>query len=251
MTRRSSVRAAARENYCALTASACGGGEKKEPPSHGFGAASLTAQNLTEKVRALYEGSAVPVAKIAALAGVTERTIYKYAAKHGWKRRYRWAPRGADQDLAAAPRGRRWRPSPDFAPAKGAGARFIRRADKDKPIAAGLKATDPAGALRAAADCDAAAQRGAAALAEAEEEQMFEERTFMFRFINKQLAALERHLAQPGSPPLDSPAPDAMRDLYLRNVTWACDVLEDLRQERAATAAQSEHRTPAADAPRT
>ena len=31
-----------------------------------------------------------------------------------------------------------------FAPAQGAGARFIRRADKGKPFAAGLKATDPA-----------------------------------------------------------------------------------------------------------
>ncbi len=50
-------------------------------------------------LRALYEDSAVPVARSRRSAGVTERTIYKYAAKHGWKRRYRWAPRGADQGL--------------------------------------------------------------------------------------------------------------------------------------------------------
>ena len=61
------------------------------------------------------------------------------------------------------PRGRRRRPAPargagwqaraKFAPVKGAGARFIRRADKRKRFAVGLKATDPAAAARAAADC--------------------------------------------------------------------------------------------------
>ena len=148
MTKRTSVRAQAREIYRGLAAAplaaneatptpdpsprcadACGGGEKS-PPSQSFGAASLT-----EKARALYETSAVPVREIAALAGVTERTIYKYAAKHKWKPRYR---------------------RPDFAPVQGAGARFIRRADKGKPIALGLKATDPAGAKRAALACQEA-----------------------------------------------------------------------------------------------
>ena len=53
-----------------------------------------------------------------------------------------------------------------FAPVKGAGGRFIARADKDKPFARGLKATDPAGRARALAE-SAAAER-AARLAEAE-----------------------------------------------------------------------------------
>ena len=200
-----------------------GGGAKKET-------------KLTECVRALYEDSAVPVREIAALAGVTERTLYKYVERHNWKRRYRVLPRGnAHEDLAAAAanRGRRRQPSPDFAPAKGAGGRFIRRDDKDKPIAVGLRATDPAGARTAAAHCDEAAQRAAAAFAEAEEQRMADERHSMWQFVNTQLDQLERHLAQPGSQPLGSAAPDVMRDLYLRNLDWACDVLAELRQARA------------------
>lgn len=225
MTRRSSVRAQARRNYKSLQQttptpdpSPQGGGEKKET-------------KLTKRVRALYEDSAVPVREIAAAAGVTERTLYNYVEKHNWKRRYRVLPRG--EAAAASNRGRRWRSSPGFAPVKGAGARFIRREDQHKPIAVGLKATDPAGAARAVAHCDAAAQRGAVALAEAEEQRMADERASIWQFINTQLAKLERHLAESGSQPLGSAAPDVMRDVYMRNVTWGCEVLEDLRQARA------------------
>ena len=77
--------------------------------------------------------------EIARLAGVTERTIYKYVEKHGWKRRYRVVAR--DEAVARANRGRHRLPSPDLAPVKGAGGRFIRREDCDKPIAVGLQAT--------------------------------------------------------------------------------------------------------------
>jgi AcrR family transcriptional regulator len=115
-------------------------------------------------VRALYEGSAVPVREIAKLAGVSERTLYKYVARYGWRKRYRENPRGLA--AAAANRGRRVKPSPGFAPAKGAGGRFIRREDKGQPFAAGLKALDAAGERRAAAAC-ASAQR-LARIAEAE-----------------------------------------------------------------------------------
>jgi hypothetical protein len=72
--------------------------------------------DLTARACALYENSAVPVREIARRAGVTERTIYKYAQKGGWKARYAW----------------------QFAPIKGVGGRFIRRADKGKPFARGL-----------------------------------------------------------------------------------------------------------------
>jgi hypothetical protein len=116
-------------------------------------------------VRALYEGSAVPVREIAAIAGVTERTVYKYARKQRWKPRYRWRARGT------VDRGRRWRQRPGFAPVKGAGARFIRRADKDKPIATGLKATDPDGAARAVESCGAAASLSREAQRQAEAAQ--------------------------------------------------------------------------------
>ena len=102
-------------------------------------------------MRALYEHSAVPVAEIAALAGVAERTVYKYAAKGRWRPRYRWSGEGG------RPRGARWRALAPIAPVKGAGARFIRRAEAGKPVATGLKATDPAGAARALESCGAAA----------------------------------------------------------------------------------------------
>ena len=144
MTRRSSLRAQAREIYRDLAAK-----KTADPPSpEGFG--GQAAHNLTEKVCALYEDSAVPVREIAAIAGVTERTIYKYARKQQWKPRYRWLARGQ------AGRGHRWRQRPGFAPVKGAGARFIRRAEAGQPVATGLKATDPDGAACAAESCAAA-----------------------------------------------------------------------------------------------
>jgi hypothetical protein len=104
-------------------------------------------QSLTERARALYEDTVVPVREIARLVGVTERTILKYAAKHDWKPRYHWVAG------AAGVRHRRWQPNEKFAPARGAGARFIKREDAGKPVAVGLMATDPAVAARAYADC--------------------------------------------------------------------------------------------------
>jgi hypothetical protein len=103
------------------------------------------------QVRALYEDSAVPVRDIARRAGVTERTLYKYARKNNWKPRYAWTPDGSRPP--GRPARRRWSEAREramqFAPAKGAGGRFIRRDDIGKPFATGIKALDPAG--RAAA----------------------------------------------------------------------------------------------------
>ncbi len=75
----------------------------------------------------LYEAGVVPVREIARLLGVSERTLYKHVARGGWRRRY--AVRGAQ--------------------ARGAGGRFVRSEDADKPHASGLKALDPKGATRA------------------------------------------------------------------------------------------------------
>jgi hypothetical protein len=50
--------------------------------------------SLTDRLRALYEGSTVPVAEIARLANLTERTIYNYARKLGWRPRVTRAGRG-------------------------------------------------------------------------------------------------------------------------------------------------------------
>ncbi len=158
MSRRSSQRALARE-ICRQMVAARAAPTADPPSPGGFGGQGLTAQNLTEKVRSLYEHSAVPVAEIARLAGVTERTIYKYAAKEQWTPRYAWAADGS------RPRG--WRAAKrfasDFVPVRGAGGRFIRRADEGKPFATGLKATDAAAAALAAAACrrEEAASRAA------------------------------------------------------------------------------------------
>lgn len=176
MTRRTSLRAAARENYREMAQAKAraeesaptpdpsslrfdgqaptpqGGGEENDPPPHSSGVTSLTA-----RVRELYESSAVPVREIAALVGVTERTIYKYVIKQNWQRRYACVAR-EDDAVARANRGRRWQRAPGHEPVKGAGGRFIRRADADKPIATGLKATDPAGRAQALAACAGAAR---------------------------------------------------------------------------------------------
>jgi hypothetical protein len=119
--------------------------------------------DLSARLRALYETSAVPVREIAQIAGVSERTLYKYARKGGWRPRYAWAGGGG---VARA----RWRAKTtreQFAPAKGAGGRFIARADQGKPFARGLKATDVAGAARAALACARAERIAAAAQADA------------------------------------------------------------------------------------
>ena len=109
--------------------------------------------SLTERVRVLYEELVVPVREIARLAGVTERTIYKYARKQ------RWTPRVTrlSRDGTAA-----------GLPARGAGARFIPRDQADKPMVRGLKATDPAGAEHAAAACVRAGELSDAAMAQVE-----------------------------------------------------------------------------------
>jgi hypothetical protein len=149
-------------------------------------AAASPQPSLTERARALYEDSVVPVRDIARLTGVSERTIYKYAHRQNWKPRYRWDAKNLarwrpgwsggdapDQGSGkAGARHRGWQPEPAFAPAKGAGARFIRREDIGKPFPAGLKANDPSGAARAAETC-AAAQ---AASAQAEHAAAFERR---------------------------------------------------------------------------
>jgi hypothetical protein len=133
-------------------------------------------QDLMAQVRALYEGSAVPVREIARRAGVSERTLYKYARKNNWAPRYAWMPDGSRPP--ARPGRRRWSEAQEkhharaeqFAPGQGAGGRFIRREDVGQPFAQGIKALDPVGraaAVRASADA-ARAARLAQAKADAE-----------------------------------------------------------------------------------
>ncbi len=122
--REPSMRAAARENYRAAA--------NADPQMRRI--ADVPPQTaepplpLTERVRALYEDSVVPVREIAQLAGITERTLYKYVQKGGWRRRH-------------------------ICIARGAGGRFIPLADADKPHASGIGALDPQAAEQATARC--------------------------------------------------------------------------------------------------
>jgi hypothetical protein len=158
--REKSPRQDARERYVALAAR-----EKKEvptpDPSPQGGGEQQKAPSLMQRLRGLYENSAVPVREVARLAGVSERTLYKYVEKGGWRRRHACAAR--DAAVKAANNGRRLLPTQDFAPAKGAGGRFIRREDKGKPFASGISALDPAGAERAASRCEHAEKLSAKA----------------------------------------------------------------------------------------
>jgi hypothetical protein len=194
MTRRNSSRAQAQDFYRAMAlkdsagvhpARLSGAAVTPDPSPQGGG-----EQNLTARVRALYEGSAVPVREIAALAGITERTLYKYAAKQQWKPRYRWRADGG------RPRWRRWRAPPHVAPAKGAGGRFIRRAEAGKPVATGIKATAPAARSRAGAACRRAALLAGAAEQRAQAARRFEQRMRAIEAANAAAAALTRYLAQ-------------------------------------------------------
>jgi hypothetical protein len=247
MTRRTSTRALAREIYCASTqapptpdpspplATLAGGGEIS-------GAGAIHETNLTARVRALYEDSAVPVREIARLVGVTERTIYKYVEKHHWKRRYKCLPR--DRAVRRADRGRRWQAAPGFAPAKGAGARFIRREDKGKPFARGLKALDPAGRARALRASDKAARLAHAAQAQAEAERATDAlcRAFdMMRAANRQLAdyAAERQAR-------GAARPTRFGALRERALFMACDHATQNVEHTAAAWQQAELRARAA-----
>jgi predicted transcriptional regulator len=202
MTRRSSQRALAREIYRQMVEERAARPLPDPPPQAGIqsdpatpvdgapgsplarGRAEETAPSLTEKARALYEHSAVPVAEIASLAGVTERTVYKYAARENWTPRYRWSAAGG------RPRGARWRPQSGLAPVKGAGGRFIRRAEAGQPVATGLKAADPRAAAQAGAVCGEAAALAHAAEEKAKMAQLEEAR---FRAMEATADALHEY----------------------------------------------------------
>jgi hypothetical protein len=75
----------------------------------------------------------------------------------------------------------------------GAGGRFIRREDKGKAFARGLKATDPAGRGRAFAACGKASRRSRVAQARAAREARDEALIRALDFNARCLADLRRH----------------------------------------------------------
>jgi hypothetical protein len=210
MTKRTSVRAAAREIY--MTAPVARPQRKQT--------------RLTARVRALYETSAVPVREIAALAGVTERTIYKYAAKQRWKKRY----------------GKR----ADVAPVRGAGARFINRANRGKSGRRGLKATDPGGAKRAAAGCRTAEGVSSIAQAQAAQARLLELRADAAHQVRLCVDQLRLHHAARDK----KAAPSRAQLLSERALTLAVETAlagwqKLLAEDARLNAAQSEHHRPA------
>ena len=124
--------------------------------------------DLMTRVQALYEETVVPVREIARLAGVTERTIYKYAARGGWRGRY-----------AARP-------------VKGSGGRFVARAAAGRPVVQGIKALDPAARAKASAACAAASLRHASARHKADAAQVWEARRRAIDSVSAAMAAYSR-----------------------------------------------------------
>jgi hypothetical protein len=174
MTPRNSVRADARERFAELAA------QEASPPQ-------AAEPDLLARVCALYETSAVPVREIARLAGVTERTIYKYAQKHGWAPRYLW------QDDHPCMLRRGWRAADDFVPAKGAGGRFVARADAGKPFARGLQAVDSVTRAKAAQSCAEADRLAREAWERAEHARLVREQWSAFRDMNRAMDEIIRY----------------------------------------------------------
>jgi hypothetical protein len=156
----------------------------------------------------------VPVREIARVIGVAERTIYKYAAKQRWKKRYARAPE------------------------KGAGSRFIRREHRSLPFAQGLKATDPAGAQRAKAACRQAAHLSKQAQAEAEREQRAVAIIKAMEWTCRALSELREYLEarDKQQPALPAPRNDRIAHVYERVLSMALSRWQALLAEEEGNA---------------
>jgi len=174
------MRAAARRHYRAALRSLPGDEAPRPPPAAPYVTPTMLMQKqaaaldgsaktrgvdgpLMQQVRALYEEGVVPVREIAQHVGVSERTLYKYVQRGGWRRRYAHS----DGDGGGAP-------CPPSRPVRGAGGRFIRRADAGRPHAHGLLALDPKRAEKAAKRCVGARRRAVEAAQAAERDKAAE-----------------------------------------------------------------------------
>jgi hypothetical protein len=109
---------------------------------------------------------------------------------------------------------------------RGAGGRFIARADRHKPYPRGLKATDPTGAARAGAAC--ADAQAIAAQAQGDAAWLTWHETFSVwlrtvRTIRARLAAYRKARRQPGAD--RAAAPDAREQVLNRAADVALDYL--------------------------
>lgn len=203
------------------------------------------APSLMARVQALYEDTAVPVREIARLCGVTERTLYKYVAKGGWRRRYVRAP--ADDastgaitgNLSGAARGERWLRARGHEPVKGAGGRFVPRAEAGRPVAPGIaqgiahgiKALDPSARAKASLACAAASARAAKARAKADERQVWDARVAAINAVSAAMAAYNRFRAGRATvrTPMEITADEQMEAHYVDQIAAALDCVRRLK----------------------
>jgi len=198
----------------------CKGGGEQAVPAGGEKA------DLMAHLRAMYEDSIIPVRDIARHAGVTERTLYKYARKQAWKPRYAWMPDGSRPP--AGPARRRFSEQREralqVAPAKGAGGRFIRRDDIGVPFAQGIKATDPAARAAAAHACDAVERAAARAKLEAECRSAWQGTSQMLDWVLRVFRRLDRftNAARKAGRPIE-PVHERIiwRELGIAGDSWA------------------------------
>jgi len=216
-----------------LLADARGGGEsaecgEREHSEIGEGQ-QAQAPSLVARVQALYEDSAVPVREIAQLAGVTERALYKYARKGGWRQRYAVKPRG--EAAAAGNRGRRWQRAPGHDGVKGAGGRFVPRAEAGRPVAQGLKALDPKAREQASVACAAAGSRAAKARAKADAAQVWKVRLAAIKAVSAAMAAYNRFRATRAKDrsPVARARDNGVEELYLAQIEAAMACLRKLK----------------------
>ena len=214
-------------------ADARGGGES---PEIGAGQ-QVQAPSLMDRVRALYEDSAVPVREIARLCGVTERTLYKYIARGGWRRRYVRAP-GDDAStgsVSGAERGARWLRACGHEPVKGAGGRFVPRVEAGRPvaqeIAQGIKALDPAARAKASVACATAGSRAAKARARADAAQVWEARRRAIDSVSAAMAAYNRFRATRAKDrsPVARARDNGAEELYLAQIEAALACVRKLK----------------------
>jgi len=208
-----------------LLADARGGGEGSERGE----AQQAQVPSLMARVQALYEETAVPVREIARLCGVTERTLYKYIRRGGWRRRY---VRVAAADASpGAERGERWLRANGHEPVKGAGGRFVPRAEAGRPVAQGLKALDPSARAKASVACAAAGSRAAKARAKADEREIWDARIAAINAVSAAMAAYNRFRASRATvrTPMEMTADEQMAAHYVDQIEAALDCVRKLK----------------------
>jgi hypothetical protein len=207
------------------------------PPVRASAAApSVIPPDLMREVRRLYEDGIVPVREIARGAGVSERTLYKYARKYGWTPRYAWMPDGSRPPGRAGRRrcGDERGHAQRYAAVRGAGGRFVRREEIGQPFAHGIKALDAAARASAAKACAAAARKAEHARLQAEAEAAAKAVRKGVTHMNRSLAEIQRHQeAWKGRRPTEAAEDDAR--MLAEAARLAIGLVGDMRRHAEMT----------------